>query len=45
MNLLYRQGLERDWHLWRFPRPCRFVARRLVFTCEFRIREALAADL
>ena len=28
-----------------FPRPCRFVARRFVFACQFAIGEALAADL
>ena len=29
----------------RFPRPCRFVARRFVFTCQFAVGETLAADL
>ena len=29
----------------RFPRPCRFVARRFIFACQFAIGEALAADL
>ena len=29
----------------RFPRPCRFVARRLVFACELAIGEALPEHL
>ncbi len=28
----FRQGLEGDFC--RFPRPCRFVARRFVFACS-----------
>src|SRR5277367_4060500 len=34
-----RQGLEGDLCL---PRPCRFVARRLVLACELAIRKAFA---
>ena len=29
----------------RFPRPCRFVARRFVFACQFGIGEAIASNL
>src|SRR6266568_849864 len=37
-----RQGLEGDF---RFPRPCRFVARRFVFACEFCVSQPLSGNL
>src|SRR5437868_6468497 len=37
-----RQGLEGDF---RFPRPCRFVARRFVLACEFRVSQTLSSNL
>ena len=39
----FRQGLEGD--LFRFPRPCRYVARRFVFTCEVGVSEAATSNL
>ena len=37
-----RQGLERDC---RFPRPCRFVARRFVLACEFAVCKPFSRNL
>src|SRR6266853_4490058 len=37
-----RQGLERDF---RFPRPCRFVARRFILTRELAISKPLSGNL
>src|SRR5438128_808203 len=37
-----RQGLEGDF---RFPRPCRFVARRFVLASEFCVGQSLSRNL
>jgi hypothetical protein len=42
MKLLYRQELEGNF---RFPCPCRFVARRSVFTCQFGVGQTMPKNL